>query len=1048
MQELEEALQHWAHGLTELAAMKTELSQYVVARDGPPPGGAAEDLQLQWEELCAKVSLRKQEIADRLSAWVIFNKKNKELCEWLSQMESKVTHRADISMDDMMEKLKKDFMEEINLFSENKTHLNRLGEQLLSASDQTRGAEVSDKMADVNARWQRLFDHIEARVRQLKETLSAVRQLDMDMNHLRVWLSHTEATLATPVTYSICHQDEIQGKLAEQQVLGVFVPRVLTLGICTGVFVPRVLTLGICTGMFVPRVRTLGICTGVFVPRARTLGICTAVFVPRVLTLGICTAVFVPRVLTLGICTAVFVPRAHTLGICTTVIAPRVFTLGLCTAVFAPRARTLGICTAVIVSRVLTLGICTGGAHAISFRHVFGHFKPLTDPYSVTYGFSVSLSIHVCLHGRVSWTCFSGVVQNLQRDIEQHAEGVASVLTACEGLLGDSEGCGTETERRSLQEVARCLEQRWRNICTLSLERRAKIDDTWQLWCSFLDDHSHFDDWLKAAEHIAADPKSVDVPYANAKEELKKFEALQRQVQERLAQLERLNKQHRQLAQEQRTDSAGQLRCTAWEVNRRWDELESRVAAILRRLRHFTCQREEFEGIREGLLVWLTEMDLQLTTVEHFSDSDVQDKMRQLNDFQQEITLNTSKIDQLIVFGENLIQKSAAPDAVTIENELEELHSYCQEVFGRVGRFHQRLTSPQQVRQEQQHQQEDLEEETRPARGGGLLSISQERSDRDTPISVESIPLEWDHAVDVGPHQRKEEEEEEEATFYSALSGELQMCAQTQPAQKCSTQTQSAQRCSIQTQSVQKCSTQTQSAQKCSTQTQSAQKCSTQTQSAQKCSTQSQPVQKCSTQTQPAQKCSTQTQPIQKCSTQTQSAQKCSTQTQPVQKCSTQTQSAQKCSTQTQPVHKCSTQTQSAQKCSTQTQSAQKCSTQIQPVQKYSTQTVSTEIQHTHRHSQHRNTAQLNAFKAQISCQAAFTAQISCQAAFTAHISYVRLHSQHASPMSGCIHSTHLLCQAAFTARISCVRLHSQHTSPVSDCIHSTHLLRRTQPVC
>nr|XP_023668622.1 nesprin-2-like isoform X2 [Paramormyrops kingsleyae] len=577
IKELEEALQHWAHGLTELAAMKTELSQYVVARDGPPPGGAAEDLQLQWEELCAKVSLRKQEIADRLSAWVIFNKKNKELCEWLSQMESKVTHRADISMDDMMEKLKKDFMEEINLFSENKTHLNRLGEQLLSASDQTRGAEVSDKMADVNARWQRLFDHIEARVRQLKETLSAVRQLDMDMNHLRVWLSHTEATLATPVTYSICHQDEIQGKLAEQQ--------------------------------------------------------------------------------------------------------------------------------------------------------------------------------------------------NLQRDIEQHAEGVASVLTACEGLLGDSEGCGTETERRSLQEVARCLEQRWRNICTLSLERRAKIDDTWQLWCSFLDDHSHFDDWLKAAEHIAADPKSVDVPYANAKEELKKFEALQRQVQERLAQLERLNKQHRQLAQEQRTDSAGQLRCTAWEVNRRWDELESRVAAILRRLRHFTCQREEFEGIREGLLVWLTEMDLQLTTVEHFSDSDVQDKMRQLNDFQQEITLNTSKIDQLIVFGENLIQKSAAPDAVTIENELEELHSYCQEVFGRVGRFHQRLTSPQQVRQEQQHQQEDLEEETRPARGGGLLSISQERSDRDTPISVESIPLEWDHAVDVGPHQRKEEEEEEEATFYSALSG-------------------------------------------------------------------------------------------------------------------------------------------------------------------------------------------------------------------------------------------------------------------------------------
>lgn len=46
---------------------------------------------------------------------------------------------------------------------------------------------------------------------------------------------------------------------------------------------------------------------------------------------------------------------------------------------------------------------------------------------------------------------------------------------------------------------------------------------------------------------------------------------------------------------------------------------------------HFTSQREEFEGTREGLLVWLTEMDLQLTNVEHFSESDVHDKMRQLD---------------------------------------------------------------------------------------------------------------------------------------------------------------------------------------------------------------------------------------------------------------------------------------------------------------------------------------------------------------------------------------------------------------------------------
>lgn len=60
--------------------------------------------------------------------------------------------------------------------------------------------------------------------------------------------------------------------------------------------------------------------------------------------------------------------------------------------------------------------------------------------------------------------------------------------------------------------------------------------------------------------------------------------------------------------------------------------------------------------------------------------------------------LNTNKIDSLIVFGEKLIQKSSPLDAVLIEDELEEMHSYCQEVFSRVSRFHHRLINTRPVR--------------------------------------------------------------------------------------------------------------------------------------------------------------------------------------------------------------------------------------------------------------------------------------------------------------------------------------------------------------
>ncbi|XP_056219440.1 nesprin-2-like [Seriola aureovittata] len=597
IQETELSLQRLASGLRELGTMKTDLSQYITAGDSALLEQQLEQLHGQWEELCMKVSLRRQEIADRLNAWTIFNDKNKEFCDWLTQMENKVCHSGDLSIEEMVEKLKKDCMEEINLFSENKSHLKQLGEQLLLASDEAKQTQVRGSMQEVNQRWHNLFHHIEARVKKLKETLVTVQQLDKNMSNLRSWLSRIEAELSRPITYSVCHHQEIQRRLAEQQ--------------------------------------------------------------------------------------------------------------------------------------------------------------------------------------------------ELQRDIEQHTEGVASVLNLCDVLLRDEDAAGgTEAESDSLQETSRSLDQRWRAICTMALDRRLRIEETWRLWCKFLDDYSRFEDWLKMAERTAANPNSADVLYTVAKEELKKFEGFQRQVHERLTQLELVNNQYRRLARENRTDRASQLKAMVHEGNRRWDTLHRRAASILRRLKYFTSQREEFEGTRESMLVWLTELDLQLTNVEHFSESDVHHKIQQLNSFQKEISLNTERIDGLIVFGEGLIQRSSPQDAALIEDELQELHTYCQEVFSRLVRFHQRLSQPP-IKEEPELSgttfslESSLEligrpwlgrtQGSLPATPTHLLASPLERSGRETPVSVDSLPLEWDHTGDVGgssTHEDDEEEEErdEEGAYFSALS--------------------------------------------------------------------------------------------------------------------------------------------------------------------------------------------------------------------------------------------------------------------------------------
>ncbi|KAG9481262.1 hypothetical protein GDO78_010476 [Eleutherodactylus coqui] len=595
LKELEEALDEWGDSLKDLDDMKSELSQFIIAEDGIVLNNQVEALHRQWEELCLRVSMRKQEIEDRLNAWNVFNDKNKELCDWLTQMESKVLQTGDVNIEEMIEKLQKDCMEEINLFSENKLHLKQIGDQLINASNQARSNEIENKLNKVNDRWKHLFDVIGSRVKKLKETLVTIQQLYKNMSNLRTWLARIESELSKPVIYSICDDQEINKKLEEQR--------------------------------------------------------------------------------------------------------------------------------------------------------------------------------------------------DLQKDIEVHSAGVASVLNICERLLHDTDACANETECDSIQQTTRSLDKRWRNICSMSMERRMRIEETCRLWQKFLEDYSRFDEWLKEAEAMAASPDSSDVLYTKAKEEQKKFEAFQRQIHERLTHLELINKQYRRLARENRTDAASRLKQMVHEGNRRWDQLQKRVTSILRRLKHFTSQREDFEGTRDCILVWLTEMDLQLTNVEHFSESDIEEKMQQLIGFKQEITLNTNKIDQLIVFGEHLIQKSEAMDAVVIEDELEEIHRYCQEVFGRVYRFHDRLTSRNlNLEEERETSENDTDgEDSREIQNSSWHTtipdvetshpslchlmpptLPHERSGRETPVSVDSIPLEWDPTVDVGGSSMHENEED--GAYYNPLS--------------------------------------------------------------------------------------------------------------------------------------------------------------------------------------------------------------------------------------------------------------------------------------
>ena len=70
--------------------------------------------------------------------------------------------------------------------------------------------------------------------------------------------------------------------------------------------------------------------------------------------------------------------------------------------------------------------------------------------------------------------CVLYLFQELQKDIEKHSAGVASVLNLCEVLLRDRDACPTDIECAAIEQAMKSLDRRWKNICALAMERRLR----------------------------------------------------------------------------------------------------------------------------------------------------------------------------------------------------------------------------------------------------------------------------------------------------------------------------------------------------------------------------------------------------------------------------------------------------------------------------------------------------------------------------------------------------------------------------------------------
>ncbi|XP_055052701.2 nesprin-1 [Misgurnus anguillicaudatus] len=298
----------------------------------------------------------------------------------------------------------------------------------------------------------------------------------------------------------------------------------------------------------------------------------------------------------------------------------------------------------------------------------------------------------------------------------------------------------------------------------------AKLERRWMLWYEFMKEHSCLDDWLRSAEKIAASPNSSHVLYDVAKEELQKYESLRTEARIRLSQLDGLSQKSRTLVGLFRGAMGARLVEMTKDCGQRWDQLSNIVDTVCRRLKHFVHQREDFERQREEMAVWLTDMDLRLTEVEHFSGKDTCSKMHQLQGFQEAVGESAGRLNDLLQRGEELIQRSEPADAQAIENQLQELLLHCTRVFQGLGHLHTRLLSMRLVF-------EDDWALCAPDSGCPSESMLEDECFVDSSSAPQSqscllqsshdhLVLEWDPSVDIGGSH-----DDTDSSSFSAAAG-------------------------------------------------------------------------------------------------------------------------------------------------------------------------------------------------------------------------------------------------------------------------------------
>lgn len=295
-----------------------------------------------------------------------------------------------------------------------------------------------------------------------------------------------------------------------------------------------------------------------------------------------------------------------------------------------------------------------------------------------------------------------------QRAIEKQSSNVGEVLNICEMLLSDVDTWKAQFDTETLTVAVQNLDQRWKNVCSLSAEKKRRIFNIWKLLQEIITITIKQREWVLSQEkELERLGQGLDkLTQKQTQERTQIIENIIKDIESRASDFKNLHQLYSKLIKSNNLDSGKfkELTAPTKDVLLRYSVLSTKALDILGKLNIDMKVYREFINTHGKAVVSLTQIDAELTRTQHLTkpnqEQNPEEQLTAIQVLEQELKHCEADLANADELGLVIMKKSDPEHIAEIQVLIDEYQMLWKDISTRLTILKNELTTKVQKQRE------------------------------------------------------------------------------------------------------------------------------------------------------------------------------------------------------------------------------------------------------------------------------------------------------------------------------------------------------------